>query len=65
MGKRRWHRVRLADLADRELQERLLGLLAQVQGADPVLQGAGPAPEGPDPGFLPEKTLRECTRTGE
>jgi hypothetical protein len=33
MAKKKWRRVSLADLADRETQEKILGVIAQATGA--------------------------------
>jgi hypothetical protein len=46
MGKRRWKRLRLADLADREMQSRLLRHLETAQEGN---QAPEPGEEPPQP----------------
>jgi hypothetical protein len=46
MGKRRWRRVRVADLADRETQRRVLEQLETVQGQDTAPEQESPAERG-------------------
>lgn len=40
MGKRRWTRIRFADLADRETQDRILGYLEAAREGDQAQDSA-------------------------
>lgn len=54
MGKQKWRRVGLRDLADREMQQRVLGVLDQAKG-----QAEGDAPGKQPPEMAIEPLLKE------
>jgi hypothetical protein len=55
MGKRKWKRVKLADLANQELQQRLL---SQIEAAQ-ALDRAKSEPEADSPEKRPSETVQE------